>query len=111
MSELPDAVLYLLVSALFFLIASPLAAGWIKPNRIYGVRTRRTLHDAATWYRCNRSFGVALMLTSTVYIVVVGYCYLHGIPVTRVVLLAAFLLEVAVPAGLCLVVLKSPIDH
>lgn len=111
MSGLPDAVLYLLASALFFLIAAPLAAGWIKPNRLYGVRTKTTLRDATAWYRCNRLFGAALMLTSAIYAAAVGYCYLHGIAVARIILLIAFLLEVAVPACLCLVALKNPIDH
>ncbi|AJW99843.1 SdpI family protein [Burkholderia gladioli pv. gladioli] len=111
MSRLPDAALYLLVSALFFLIAMPLAAGWIKPNRLYGVRTKTTLSNVTTWYRCNRLFGIALMLTSASYVGAVGYCYLHDIAVARVVLLIAFVMEVVVPACLCLLVLKNSINH
>ena len=106
-----DVLPYLLVSALFFLIAVPLAAGWIKPNRLYGVRTRTTLQDADAWYRCNRVFGAVLMLTSTSYALVVGYCSLHDIVIGRAALFIAFLLEVAIPVCLCLLTLKSTMDH
>ncbi|AOJ01929.1 MULTISPECIES: SdpI family protein [Burkholderia] len=102
---------YLLASALFFLLAVPLAAKRIGPNRFYGVRTRATLRDAALWYRRNWIFGLALMLTSTVFIIVIGYCRLRGARVPNAVLLAAFVAEIAIPAGLCFISPGPPGDH
>ncbi|AIO67694.1 SdpI family protein [Burkholderia oklahomensis] len=102
---------YLLASALFFLLAVPLAAKRIGPNRFYGVRTRATLRDAALWYRRNRIFGLALMLTSAVFIVVFGYGRLRGARVPNTVLLAAFVAEIAVPAGLCFLAPGPPGDR
>ncbi len=78
MLDRPETVSYLLASALFFALAVPLAAQRIAPNRFYGVRTRATLRNPALWYRRNRVFGVALMITSATFIVVAEYCRLRG---------------------------------
>ncbi|AOK29642.1 MULTISPECIES: SdpI family protein [Burkholderia] len=108
MPDLPPTMLFLLAGASFFLIAVPLAAQWIKPNRFYGVRLSATLRDEAVWYRCNRIFGVALMITSAVYVAALEYCTLRGIPVPRLTLLTTLAVAVAIPTGLCLIALKPP---
>jgi uncharacterized membrane protein len=50
----------------------PLARGFIKPNRWYGYRTRRTLSDSAQWYASNRIAGRDLMLIGAAMSVGVG---------------------------------------
>lgn len=39
-------------------ISIPLAIQKIKPNRLYGVRTRLTLNNKAIWYKINRIYGL-----------------------------------------------------
>lgn len=46
----------------------PLALGVIPPNRVYGVRTRRTLADAGRWYAVNRVGGWCLLAASLCYL-------------------------------------------
>jgi uncharacterized membrane protein len=49
---------------LFALIALPLALRKVKPNVVYGFRTRATLADQGLWYRVNARFGWALLVGS-----------------------------------------------
>ncbi|AIP64358.1 SdpI family protein [Burkholderia thailandensis] len=111
MLDRPETVSYLLASALFFVLAAPLAARRIAPNRFYGVRTRATLRDAALWYRRNRIFGIALMFTSAAFVVTYGYCRLRGVRVPDAALLAGFVAEIAVPAALCFIAPEAPGGH
>ncbi|AOJ68796.1 MULTISPECIES: SdpI family protein [Burkholderia] len=111
MLDFSDGAPYLLVSALFFLLAIPLAAKRVGPNRFYGVRTRATLRDPALWYRRNAIFGVALMGTSAAFIAAVEYCRLRGVRVPNAALLAAFVVEIAVPAALCFAAPGPPGDR
>lgn len=57
-------------SAICFILAIPLMLGLVPRNRYYGVRTFRTLSEGKIWYRTNRIAGTAMMLTSTIYVVV-----------------------------------------
>jgi hypothetical protein len=43
--------------ALIALIALPLALRRVRPNPVYGFRTRATLADTRTWYAVNERFG------------------------------------------------------
>src|ERR1017187_471952 len=52
---------------LFFLVAVPLVVGVIPRNRIYGVRTLKTLSEDRIWYPVNRVAGITLMISSGVY--------------------------------------------
>ncbi len=45
---------------LILLLAVPLAVGLVPRNRVYGVRTARTLTDADAWERANRFGGRVL---------------------------------------------------
>lgn len=40
----------------------------VPPNRVYGVRTRRTLADAGRWYAVNRVGGWCLLAVSLGYL-------------------------------------------
>jgi uncharacterized membrane protein len=59
---------------LFFLAAVPLVVGVIPRNRIYGVRTLKTLSEDRIWYPVNRVAGIALMISSVVYGAVAAVC-------------------------------------
>lgn len=107
MKALPDCLLYLIASVVLLTLAVPLALNQVKPNRLYGVRTKATLSSPAIWYRSNRRFGIALVVASLTYIVAIGYPCAKGIEVSRVLLLVGFLLEVGVPAFVALVSLAN----
>ncbi|WP_312454611.1 SdpI family protein [Pseudescherichia sp.] len=36
----------------------------IKPNRLYGVRTRYTLNNKTIWYRINRIYGLSAIASA-----------------------------------------------
>lgn len=107
MKALPDCLLYLMASAVLLALAVPLALDKVAPNRLYGVRTKSTLRDRATWYRKNRRFGAALIVTSVLYIVAIGYPCARDIEVPRMLLLLGFLLEVGIPAFVALAPLTN----
>jgi hypothetical protein len=94
-------------SAVLLVMAVPLALNKVRPNRLYGVRTKSTLRDPATWYRKNRRFGIALVVASVLYITAIGYPCARGIEVPRMLLLMGFLLEVGIPAFIALVPLNN----
>ena len=48
---------------LFVLLGFPLYLRWIPPNRVYGIRTRKSLGDQSTWFEVNRVAGYWLMIT------------------------------------------------
>jgi len=50
-------VTILAVDALFVLLAIPLALRKVRPNVVYGYRTRATLADEGLWYEANAYFG------------------------------------------------------
>ena len=52
--------------ALIALLGVPLLLRRVKPNRIYGLATQRTLADAAAWYDVNAFLGWALIASSAV---------------------------------------------
>lgn len=46
---------------LMILVSVPLARGTVKPNKLYGLRTRATLADERVWYEAN-SYAGRLMI-------------------------------------------------
>ncbi|SEK65191.1 SdpI/YhfL protein family protein [Kosakonia sacchari] len=103
-----ETFIYLSMGCLVLMaLAIPLARLRIKPNRFYGVRTARTLHDEAAWYRANRVFGVAMLLCGAAFFLLsalLGNWRERGSPAISVVL---FLMAVSVPALAALVTNKS----
>ena len=61
--ELRIVVLIAMLHAfvLMILLSLPLARGNVKPNRLYGLRTRGTLADERVWYEAN-SYAGRLMI-------------------------------------------------
>ena len=55
-----------IISALIGASCVPLILERVPPNRVYGIRTRRTLEDEALWYRVNRVGGWMLLVASLV---------------------------------------------
>jgi hypothetical protein len=45
-------------------MARPLAMGWVRPNSIFGVRTRKTLRNERIWTRANAFFGRGMGLVA-----------------------------------------------
>ena len=56
----------LAVDALFVLLAIPLALRKVRPNVVYGYRTRATLSDQELWYEANAHFGRRFLVASLV---------------------------------------------
>jgi len=59
---------FLIPSIIMLVVAIPLALGLVPPNRVYGVRTRKTLSDPEIWRRANSFGGCALGLASLISI-------------------------------------------
>jgi uncharacterized membrane protein len=58
-----------LVPAILILTASiPLAIGIVPRNRVYGIRTCKTLSDDSVWYPANRFGGWALIISCLFYL-------------------------------------------
>ena len=84
------------VAVVTALIALPLALRQIPRNRLYGVRTRRTLADDRVWYETNAYGGRCLIIASVVTIVLVLLLGLTPLPP-----------DLLLPAGLAALVVPS----
>ncbi|MEO6812248.1 MAG: SdpI family protein [Isosphaeraceae bacterium] len=73
MPDLTPWFLWLFVGAttLLMAISVPLMKGWVKPNRIYGVRTPKTLRDERVWYLSNAYGGRLLFRVGLLQLVAV----------------------------------------
>ncbi len=68
-------------SVIVIVVSIPLVLRLVPPNRIYGVRTRRTLSSPEVWYPANRFGGIALIVASAVYLEVARLLpYTKGAP-------------------------------
>ena len=59
---------FLVPSIITVFIVIPLALGLVPPNRVYGVRTKKTLADREVWRRANVFGGCCLGAASVIYI-------------------------------------------
>lgn len=84
------------VAVVTALIALPLALRQIPRNRLYGVRTRRTLADDRVWYETNAYGGRCLIRASAVTIVLV--LLLGRMPLPPDFLLLASVAALVVPS-------------
>ncbi len=55
---------------LIALLAAPLILGLVPRNRVYGVRTRKTLAEDGIWYPANRLGGWLLLASSALYLLI-----------------------------------------
>jgi len=56
------ALTFVGLGVLFIALAIPLVLEWVEPNRIYGVRTPRTLASPENWFRANHFGGFCLLV-------------------------------------------------
>ena len=59
-------ILCLVASGFFVAMGIPCSQGWVRPNRLYGFRTRKTLQDPDVWYPTNRVAGYWAIATGIV---------------------------------------------
>lgn len=60
-----------LIPSLLILTASiPLVLGVVPRNRVYGIRTCKTLSDDSIWYPANRFGGWALIVSCLIYLLI-----------------------------------------
>ena len=59
---------FLIPAILILLFSIPLVLGIVPRNRVYGIRTCKTLSDDSVWYRANRFGGWALIISSCLYL-------------------------------------------
>ena len=85
-------VLYVGVGVLFVALAVPLTRRQVRPNPLYGLRTRRTLADPRLWYDANAYAGRLLARAGVA--VALGAIILYAVP--GLGLLAYTLAETAV---------------
>lgn len=84
-------------AAITALIALPLALRKIPRNRLYGIRTRRTLADDRVWYETNAYGGRCLIVASGVTIATL--VILYGLtPLPQDLLVPAGLVAFVVPS-------------
>ena len=89
-------VLSLLASAVFVAMGIPCSQGWVRPNRLYGFRTRKTLQDPDVWYPTNRVAGYWGIATGIVAAVVSITTFFTGLvlPAAPLVNLVPFLVGI-----------------
>jgi uncharacterized membrane protein len=83
-------------SILMAVLAVPLILRKVPRNRIYGFRTRTTLHDDEMWYETNAYFGRGLLIASLITIVSMIVLY-YTPDVSPVVFLKATIATLVAP--------------
>jgi uncharacterized membrane protein len=68
-NTLPHALVFAPVGFLFVVLAIPMIRGWVKPNRWYGFRTRKTFSTQQIWYAANRASGYEILLAGLTIVV------------------------------------------
>ena len=91
-------VLDLLACAVFVALGIPCSQGWVRPNRLYGFRTRKTLQDPDVWYPTNRVAGYWAIATGIVAAVVSITTFFTGLglPAAPLVNVVPFLVGIVV---------------
>jgi hypothetical protein len=72
-------ILCLVASGFFVAMGIPCSQGWVRPNRLYGFRTPKTLHDPDVWYPTNRVAGYWGIATGIVAAIVSISTYFAGL--------------------------------
>jgi uncharacterized membrane protein len=57
---------FVLLGALMFALAIPMALKLVPPNPVYGIRTSKTLSSREIWYAANRSTGIDMVIAGIV---------------------------------------------
>jgi uncharacterized membrane protein len=103
-------LVFLLLGGLFVALAIPLIRGRVRPNRLYGVRTPRTLGDERVWYEANRKGGRALAgagaLAATVALVLLAVGWPRDADTAALIHSGVMLLAVAASTTYTLVAIR-----
>ena len=57
-------------ATLMIILSIPMIQENVKPNRVYGFRTRKTLSDPRIWYSANRVMGKDMLIAGAVVLAV-----------------------------------------
>ena len=90
-------ILCLVASGFFVAMGIPCSQGWVRPNRLYGFRTPKTLHDPDVWYPTNRVagyWGIATGIVAAVVSISTFFAGL-GLPTAPLVNLVPFAVGIA----------------
>jgi len=98
---------FFIPSLIIALLATSLVFRWIPQNRIYGIRTRRTLADKGAWYAINRIGGALFIVSSATYIIYAWQLPLAGRHDTRFGLWLSHVLFFALPIALSIIWLNG----
>jgi uncharacterized membrane protein len=94
-------------SVVIALVSAPLVFRWIPQNRIYGIRTRKTLADTDAWYAINQIGGILLIVSSAMYLAFSWQLPMAGQHDPRFGLWLSHLLVFALPIALSVIWLKG----
>jgi uncharacterized membrane protein len=72
------AIFFAVTGVLFVGLGIPLALGRVKPNRLYGFRTAKTLSDPNVWYPANRVCGIDMIVYGAAITLSAVVAYLLG---------------------------------
>src|SRR5262249_33074635 len=64
--RMPALLIVVACDALFAVLAVPLMLRKVRPNVIYGYRTRATLGNESIWYEANAHFGARFLAGSVI---------------------------------------------
>ncbi len=106
--ELIVFILCLVASGVFVAMGIPLSIGLVRPNRLYGFRTRKTLEDPNVWYATNRVAGywaIAMGIVAAGVSIVAFFAGL-GLPAAPFVILVPFLVGLVGSFIHCFVVIR-----
>ncbi len=83
---------------LIVLLAIPMILGKVRPNRLYGFRTRKTLSDPEIWFPANRAAGFAMVVAGLAMMIAAGCLMLFwkDIPLDALGLIQLALVIVAI---------------
>jgi SdpI/YfhL protein family len=73
-------IVFLLASGLMVGLGIPLSMGLVRPNPVYGFRTKETLEDPNVWYPTNRVAGLWGIATGVAEAAVSIWAFFAGLP-------------------------------
>jgi|NGEPerStandDraft_6_1074524.scaffolds.fasta_scaffold189543_2 hypothetical protein len=75
-------VTFVTVGMVLAAVCIPLILGRIPPNRLYGIRVRKTLEHPEIWYPVNKYGGARLLMSSLLLVMAaIGYTQIPGISI------------------------------
>jgi hypothetical protein len=92
------AIVNLIMAVLCSTLAYPLVVGMIPRNRMYGLRSRKSLASDQAWYRANRLGGTCVVVGASVIAALNGSYMVWGLPLPQAV--SGHIIMYSTPVGL-----------